>query len=449
MTHCEPVYFLNVLFPSFIRFVDDSDSGFSISNTPRGSSTESKSEMADPFYEHENNETTNEVTVNGMKNCHSQSVYETLIKKQRAKIPIKKSNTNPWACKVPRAGTGVCNCGNVQTNGVATEDTLASDLMKDEHRDHVTLSDASKELKDLYSKPINKPIKHKLELSKTCQNNRQASCQTTSKNKQSGKLYEKRKGDVADISASTLPKSMQIRQKNKLKQMQNKLNQAHSFSVEDLPLRLLRHRPSASFEEAIERGYTSDTFQDNKSSSMEADEDNRLQPNTVLNKPRVLRNGVKRHKSLVSEIVNSDDVFLDENAVDHLYKDYIDVLMEHRHDKEQSNGKLVSSLKQPSLKLKTLPQKLTSVSFESVSRRSSLELTKDDLFINDVNVVTNEITTDNEADELQEPEVCEAFPGELFTEVSAGTLAAMKRHGSSLNVAPPSESNSPRIFSCK
>ncbi|KAL4240013.1 hypothetical protein ACF0H5_000808 [Mactra antiquata] len=422
---------------------DDSDSGFSISNTPRGSSAESKPDIADPFYEHEDKETPHEGTRAAAK--VGQSVYETLVKKQKTKVSMKKCNMSQWTCKVPKPDTGVCNCGNRTGCCVDTDQTLADDLMKVEHRNHDTVSDATKDFKELYSKPN----KVKLNMAKENQNTTHVnqSCKTTTKEKQPGRLYEKRKGDVADISTSTLPKSVQIRQKNKLKQIQNKIHQFHSFSVEDLPLRLLKHKPSASFEEAIERGYTSDTFQDMKGSSTDAEEDNQPKSLITSKKNSSFRNGVKRHKSLVSESITSDEVFFDEARVDNSYNDYLSGLMKLHNKQTNACRHNVSTTKPMPNGLKILPQKLASVSFETSTRRPSIELTKDTLFVNNVNVEANENAEENGTDDRHEPEVCEAFPIELFTEVSESKLAAMKRHGSSLNVAPSSANNSPRNFS--
>ncbi|XP_045211563.2 ras-associating and dilute domain-containing protein-like [Mercenaria mercenaria] len=426
---------------------DDSDSGFSISNTPRGScSATTKSDFAEPFFEQENKEMADENETSERRASHPESSLMMLLQKQKSRIPVKKCNTNPWSFKVPKPGTGVCNCANVPADELATSGTLASDLMKEEHREQPESNEHSKDPRETNT------VRAKSS-ERRAQNNAQVACKTEQKGKQLVQRYQKSvpSGNVADCSARTLPKSLQIKERNKLKQLQSRISQAHSFSVDDLPLRLLKHRPSASFEEAIERGYTSDTYHSKSASISEAEEDTLTKEKTQEVKPevktRVPRNGIRRHKSLVTDSVSSDEVFHSENNIDNLYKDYLSDINAQPLPNKMSFKPLPTSVN-PQLKLRTNAQKMTSVSFEPESRRSSIELTRDDLFISNANHLKRANTgiDDDGADDIFEPETSEAFPGELFTEVNESTLAALKRHGSSLNVAPSSE-NSPRTVS--
>ncbi|XP_060583806.1 ras-associating and dilute domain-containing protein-like [Ruditapes philippinarum] len=425
---------------------DDSDSGFSISNTPRGSCSAPKCDIADPFFEHENKEQADEKLKIEGKSSNPESALISMLHKQKSRLPVKKCNTNPWA-KVPKPGTGVCNCANVPADELATSGTLASDLMKEERREQTETSEQIKDLVDISSMYV----KASEIRANNNNNNSQTMCKTEQKGKQSTQRYQKSvmSGNVADCSARTLPKSLQIKERTKLKQLQSRISQAHSFSVDDLPLRLLKHRPSASFEEAIERGYTSDTYHCKSASISEAEEDNleKKQTTDVPVKSRTPRNGIRRHKSLVSDSVSSDEVFHSENHIDTIYKGYLSDIATQPLPNKMSFKQLSTSVNSQ-LKLRTNAQKLTSVNFDSQSRRSSIELTKDDLFINKGNNLKSATTGIDfeQADDMCETETHEAFPGELFTEVNESTLAALKRHGSSLNVAPSSE-NSPRTIS--
>jgi hypothetical protein len=384
------------------------------------------------------------------KSSDPESALISMLHKQKSRLPVKKCNTNPWA-KVPKPGTGVCNCANVPADELATSGTLASDLMKEERREQTETSEQIKDSVDISSMYV----KASEIRANNNNNNSQTLCKTEQKGKQSAQRYQKSvmSGNVADCSARTLPKSLQIKERTKLKQLQSRISQAHSFSVDDLPLRLLKHRPSASFEEAIERGYTSDTYHCKSASISEAEEDNLEKEQTtdvkVAVKSRTPRNGIRRHKSLVSDSVSSDEVFHSENHIDTIYKGYLSDIATQPLPNKMSFKQLSTSVNSQ-LKLRTNAQKLTSVNFDSQSRRSSIELTKDDLFINKGNNLKSATTGIDfeQADDMCETETHEAFPGELFTEVNESTLAALKRHGSSLNVAPSSE-NSPRTISCK
>lgn len=431
---------------------DDSDSGFSISNTPRGSCSAPKSDMTEPFFEQEHKESSDEYITQERRASHPESSLIRLLQTRRSRIPLKKCNSNPWSVKVPKAGTGVCNCANLPSDKQVTPDTLASDLMKDEQRERVQTIESNNDKGEKISSASTKSGTYNME--KEVKSN-QAFCKSEQKGKQFVQKYQKNvpPGNVADCSARTLPKSLQNKEKIKLKQLQNRISQAHSFSVDDLPLRLLKHRPSASFEEAIERGYTSDTYHSKSASISEAEEDTITKQNINSGKTngnlRTPRNGIKRHKSLVTDSVSSDDVFLGENIIDNMYKDYLSDISVQPLPNKMSFRPFPTSSNVPH-KLRNNSQRMTSLSFESQSRRSSIELTKDELFVDNIDNA-NHVTVDNcivSAGDKFEPEVHEAFPVELFTDVNESTLAALKRHGSSINVAPSSE-NSPRTLTCK
>lgn len=426
---------------------DDSDSGFSIGHTPRGSAGAPKGEMADPFYEQENEENVPEETRKERRHSLPESSLMALMKKRKSSIPVKKCKTNPWIVKVPKAGTGVCNCANVLSDERESEDTLASDLMKEEHRERIETADSQR--KTERNKGIS-PLLRKAYGNNVSGSYKPSLCK--SETKCNVPAYQKLSSfaNVANCSARTLPKSLQIRERNKLKQLQNKLSQGHSFSIEDLPMRLLRHRPSASFEEAIERGYTSDTYAAKSDSQSEPEEvkSQSLNSKSPLEqkptpKPRLPRNGIKRHKSLVTDSASSDDVFLDETAIDSLYKCYLSDIPASLLPK-MSTFRPISTSSNSTLKLRS--QKLSSVSFESSSKRSSVELAEDDLFVNNVDQVydkESQVKTFSVSGVIVEPEARDFYPGDVFTEVNENTLASRKRHGSSLNVAPSAE-NSPR-----
>lgn len=408
--------------------------------------------MTEPFFELEHKESSDDYITQERRASHPESSLIKLLQTQKSRIPLKKCNSNPWSVQVPKAGTGVCNCANLPSDKLVTSGTLASDLMKDEQRERVQTTESNNDKGEKTSSASAQSGAYNVE--KEVKGN-QAFCKSEQKGKQFVQKYQKNvpSGNVADCSARTLPKSLQNREKIKLKQLQNRISQAHSFSVDDLPLRLLKHRPSASFEEAIERGYTSDTYHSKSASISETEEDNVTKQNAnsgkTSGKLRIPRNGIKRHKSLVSDSVLSDDVFLGENTIDNIYKGYLSDISVQPLPNKMSFRPLPTSSNVPH-KLRNNSQRMTSLSFESESRRSSIELTRDELFVDNIDD-TKDMTVENcivNADDKFEPEVHEAFPVELFTEVNESTLAALKRHGSSINVAPSSE-NSPRTLTCK
>ncbi|XP_052820979.1 ras-interacting protein 1-like [Mya arenaria] len=447
---------------------DDSDSGFSISNTPRGSNIATNGE---PFYNQEVIPT-NQNSANNTRDDKSQESEPTyaVVQKSKVKLPVKRNGMNLWSYKVPKPGSGVCQCTENSDNDDVTRNSLTSDLMSEERRENVESSDSSRE--------HDKNEFIATALSRSLKLNIKPICKTENKEKNVTPRYVKNKhasGNVADCSARTLPKSLQMRNRSNSigahsKKPHDASKQTLSFSVEDLPVKMLRHKPSASFEEAIERGYTSDTVHV-KSASISEDEFSHTKPSVIssslsLNKsvkPVIVPRShlVRRHKSLVtstSNSVSSDEVFVDEVDIDNLYQSHSGSIPFQTLPNKLSSFKPISTSKDSMVnpkKLKTNTQKIMAVSFDANSRRSSIELTKDELFLHDADInleyaddnVNVRETDDNSSDieEMLDSEVNEEYSGELFTEVNEQTLADLKRHGSSLNVAPSCET-SPRMF---
>lgn len=426
-------------------FADDSDSGFSISNTPRGSCIATN---GDPFYEHQADDNTKShiETETATNTMHSEQ-------KQMSRIPVKKCNTNPWSFKVPKPVTGACNCAASSADAVTPADTLASDLMKEEQRDCFVNIDTIRETRsDLIAAVQSRSSRVRPKI-------KQNNCVTEIKNKQNSRYQNCNvSANVADCSARTLPKSHYTRDRSNstginTRQSQVKVGQGHSFSVDDLSRRLLNHRPSASFEEAIERGYISDTAYKGGDSISEEEipifvnecSKSRNEPN----KPH--KNLLRRHHSEVADTCVStsvDEVFVDDGCLDCVLNGYhgdmtSQISPKHmtRQIKPVSTSYSNGHVPYPH-KLRD-NHKLLAVSFESQPRRASIELTKDNLILHRaddsfLNAGDKVHATDDSSDTDTEP-----LPGELFTEINEHTLAALKRHGSSLNVAPSSE-NSPR-----
>ncbi|KAH3869879.1 hypothetical protein DPMN_033052 [Dreissena polymorpha] len=443
---------------------DDSDSGFSISNTPRCSSSATNGESS---YNQE------WIATNGNKdNTDDQDQTYATIQKTRLRIPAKDGLTQ-WVAK---PGTGVCSCAEHTESDDLEHTSLAHDLLMDERRETLETADLYRALHDVKDNSVLKQkslsqLKASLNVKSIINKSETKEINTPSRYLKNGQVS----GNVADCSARTLPRSLQIKYRNlssglKAKQLQKRFKQGQSFSVEDLPTQMLTHRPHASFEEAIERGYTSDT--PNKNSESISEEESSPtntsstsdcnSPNVTIKAPRTPRNGIiRRHKSLVTSVTSSvfsDDVFVDNAKTDSSFQGH------HSLPIKFSTFKPISTSEQADSKLskhRSNLHKLTEVSFDKSTRRSSIELTRDDLYFNhaddtleqticSVNVrkSADEDDIGSDDDEASFEDGQELFPGELFTEVNEKTLSAMKRHGSSLNVAPSCE-NSPNLFAHK
>lgn len=412
--------FLNIV--RFVNcFADDSDSGFSRSNTPRGSCSATQE---DPFYVHEGETVTrtrressnvNGSTVNGVSFLHS---------KPTKKVQLKKCNTNPWSLKLP--GGGSCHYSSTTCNKRVSGDTLSSELIQDEKRENIDIAEAND------SKSKSWPLKAYKKAS-----------QSESRSKH-GNIYKKlsisSNSSVSNCSARTLPKKLQPGVRTKSRKPEVKVSLQQSFSSEDYQPRFSRCQLSASFEQAIERGYASDTV--NPSGDLSEDDlpdpgcskTKSKQENAFVAKktpPRMTLNGGN------SVSIFHDEIFIDEDGVESMYTDCEDTgapdsmpcpLSKYFKPLSTSESNLTHAQKHRS-------NKLTTVSFDSQSRRSSIELTKDKLILHNARNIMRE------AEELSDTDT-EQLPGDVFTEVNESTLEYLKRHGSAINVAPSAE-NSP------
>ena len=447
---------------------DDSDSGFSISNTPRGTLIVTN---GDSFYDQESVSSNEKGACNNnistKENRGKESPTYATVQKAKGKLPIKRNGINLWTYKVPQPTNGVCHCSENSDSDDVNQASLTLDLLREERRETVESSDSSRE----HDKHDNTTAS----LSRSLKLNIKPVCKSETKDKTAiTPRYVKNKhlnGNVADCSARTLPKSLQLRIRSNshtsTTEPRSNNKQLHSFSVEDLPVRVLRQRPSASFEAAIERGYSSDVnIAHKKSASLSEDESQRLRPSKT---PQSLHETMKptvssrlpmhkRRSALLkagTHSVSSDDVFVD-NPTGKIYnQETKEILMQslpHKFTLFKPISTSSQELRSKQFHVTNNPN-IKALNFDSNSRRSSIELTKDNLYFHNGDALDDaddnfEISRTNEnGSDVDDDSTCDAdeeFSGELFTEVNEKTLADMKRHGSSLNVAPSCE-NSPRM----
>ena len=290
-----------------------------------------------------------------------------------------------------------------------------------------------------------------LGLTETCdtQSRSLKSCSKTSYSdirSKTGHLYVKKSANsgtsVSNCSARPLQISLQPKGKSSSMRASRsqppeiKVNPRQSFSIADPPQRFFRCHPSASFEEAIERGYISDQM--NRTSDVSEDElpGPGCSRTKVKDKMSPLTSSRLSISSGPSVSIFDDKVIIDEDGVESMYNNYGETTLPDTSILKQSNYYKTLSTSECNLthaqKIKNV--KLTTVSFDSRTRRASVELTKDKLFLHDADDRMPGAGDCSDSDTEQLPE-------ELFTEVNERTLAYLKRHGSSLNVAPSAESS--------
>ena len=415
----------------------------------------SKSDLGEPFYEQENKD--GPTTSEKAQTTQEDSAVATMLQKHKSRIPVKKSKTNPWSVKIPKSGTGVCTCGGFSKTMSHAHDAtvfdsknchkkcsdVATDLMQEENRESLGHEEDNEET--LTEDRFMSTLKSKSMRSKPNASN-QTNCGTKSK-QHSNVIYYKSSGTL-----KSHPRDRSYSMGAAKEQCKAKTDQPQSYSMEDIsvPTYHLHRKPSASFEEAMERGYNSDTrvcvphnnvFKEDSKAVTEKKNTNNSSKFGNLDLPQ---NGFRKQSMFDSPL--SDDVFMKENFIDDIFQrnqQKSNICAQSLPSFSTFKPEIPSEIKN----LKTSrshTQKITMVSFDSNSRRSSIELTKDDLYV-------SKLGEDNGIEPCHSSETSEIFPFDVFTEVSASTLAALKRHGSSLNVAPSSNDNSPREpqSSCK
>lgn len=408
--------------------------------------------MGEPFYEQETNEEPTTKPTNERRGSNPDSAVAMLIEKQKSRIPVKKCNTNPWSFKVPKSGTGVCKCASFSKELNSERDSVAMDLMKEEQRCSFDSFDTTKESSDkLIATLQSKSIKIN-----TCLSTNKIKRQAETNEKQATKRYTKN-GDtgVANCSAHARSRSYASSMDTDLPRGRSNstgvakhpktggkgLAEVQSYSMEDitsnLQMRLLKYKPSASFEEAIQKGYHSDT----KCNVNEEQLGPLVENNNTTAHKRQINGPMRQH---TRDSVLSDDVFVDEYTIDNLYSSHQNKCDSKTlpNPKSYKSGSVASNLMMQKHRIVRKPsKKMMTMSFDSDSHSSSIELTKDELIVSSVDEVYEDETC-HVSDEMEIQGV-KVLPAELLTEVNENTLAALKRHGSSLNVAPSCD-NSPR-----
>lgn len=477
----------NLLYLEFLffnSFTDDSDSGFSRSNTPRGaetSPTEEVKDATDGLQVVENILTesdtialteTDRFNVNQTEIQLSASL-EMSRAKQRTRIPVKKSNTNPWTLKVPKPGTGICKCAtlprsppncqgcNFSDDKRNTTDTLMSDLMSEENRDNLESGEKYKVSKEKVISQIHKKTNN-------------AEDTNTARIRKSGTKTLNRsdcfKGNISNCSARNVKpylreRSHTVGNEKELQSCLTKKTNKQSVSMEDVNLPFMYRKPilSASFYEAIERGNERENRRISNVSNASSQLGSISESVICLGLPnRSAETGTGNEESQslgidhasgdvrtselerqnTTESLLSDDVFIEESLDNFYRKSVKEINIDEKHSflPENNTFKPISTSSKDNRRSSSQSQKLMAISFDAGSYSSAIELARNTLYVSGVNEVSGD-NSDQDLAIMKCDNMNEKLPEGMLVEVNEDILASRKRHGSSINVVP----NSPRL----
>ena len=464
-----------------ILIADDSDSGFSRSNTPHGTETspteEIKTLVDDPgghgFRLEGGQLKSNTLQINATES--QGPIKDVKIRGPRSRMPVKKSNTNPWTLKVPKSSAGVCNCATFPRSpphckgckyrGIPGEgntnvaETLMSDLMFEERRES---TEDPENQTDTKVKAVNAILK------KTDNSIRDASIERTervgSKTLSRSSAFKSNVSNVSVRNTNTFrrERSNTVGNSKELISCLKKKPANQSVSLEDVNLPFMYRKPilSASFYEAIERGYENKSRRSSNVSSASSQLGNisehvqngieRL--NTEANiatrehtsNPSKTRPNLSEFDNNESQSRNeteslSDDVFAEE-SLDRFYcksVQEINTAEDYSFLPESNTFKPISTSTSDNRRTSSQSQKLLAISFDAGSHSSAIELAQNTLYVSGV----NEIVGNQNVDVIKRAPMNEKLTEGMFVEVNEDVLASRKRHGSSINVVP----NSPRL----
>ena len=399
-------------------------------------------------------------------------------KGQKIRMPVKKSNTNPWALKVPKPGAGVCNCAtlprspphckgckyqgmpfDLKTN---VTETLMSDLMFEESRENTSDPDKHTDTKDQVMNAILKKTDNACEVKDVIEErNLTLGSKTLSKSSAF-------KSNVSNCSARHTntyrrERSNTVGNSKELVSCLKKKPSNQSVSLEDVNLPFMYRKPilSASFYEAIERGHENKSRRSSNVSSVSSQLGNisehlqndieslnaEVEPPKWEHKSKSSVNGPKLSEMNSSELQNqnatdsllNDDVFVEE-SLDHFYRrkvEEIDTGEEYSFLPETNTFKPISNSSMDNRRSSSQSQKLLAISFDAGSHSSAIELAQNTLYVSGV----NEIAGNQNMNVIKRAPMNEKLSEGMFVEVNEDVLASRKRHGSSINVVP----NSPRL----
>ena len=450
-----------------LLFADDSDSGFSRSNTPHGTEISPTEEVKNLVLGEQVNDylTRSDQTKpssSHVKGTDNQAPIkrDANVKGQKIRMPVKKSNTNPWTLKVPKPGAGVCNCATLprspphckgckyqsmpfdgQTN---VTETLMSDLMFEERRENSDDPDKHSDTKDQAMNAI---------LRKTDNTHGIKDVYEEGYVKLGSKTLGKSsafKSNVSNCSARHTntyrrERSNTVGNSKELISCLKKKPGSQSVSLEDVNLPFMYRKPilSASFYEAIERGHENKSRRSSNVSSVSSQLGNiseNLQ-NDIENqnaeeknqqweyKSKSSVNGPKLSELSSSELQNqnktenllSDDVFVEE-SLDHLYRwkvQEIDPAEEYRFLPETNTFKPISTSSLDNRRSSSQSQKLLAISFDAGSHSSAIELAQNTLYVSGI----NEIAGNQNINVMKRAPMNEKLTEGMFVEVNEDVLA--------------------------
>ena len=393
---------------------------------------------------------------------YTEGPIQSAFESQKSRIPVRKSITNPWALRLPAAGSGVCNCATLprsvaQCKGCkhsgthcdlkqhTSEQTLMSDLMLEENRENL-------ELGDRYKAPKEKILAN-LQKKTNIVDNGVTNRVCKSENK-TGNRLNSLKSNVSNCSARNVKPYIRERsntvgnEKDIRAALKDKAG-VQSVSMDDVNLPFMYRKPilSASFYEAIERGYESDRRPNrHKSSStnhLESINERLQRPSVVLHGNNIVDSSVSSSQTLnrqnTRDSILSDDVFIEE-SLDNFYRKNMKNKISDNFNvlPDKNTFKLISTSSKSDQSNSCSSQKLMAISFDAGSYSSSIELARNTLYVTGVNEGSGS-TVINTRDSGEQNKT---LPDRMLVEVDEAALASRKRHGSSINVVP----SSPRPF---